>query len=236
MREDMFKVIVERPRGGKGWAHSSRKRLNRDGDLPTKIGVKRHVLITRAKSKWLSENLTPLKRYLGKQVGRPWSDVHSEIVATLRSRDPVQQHILRHLDDFVARQIVIDRNGKWIDASRHNGLSQNPPWRQRYYVDPTDGILKDSEQRWKALGIDPKPWKKKPSRDPNIRVLEEMREFRRIDGIWYEVLFHRDAEALAWVYDLIQRALVPARSRHAVAKRQLSRGELMAFGLTNCNN
>jgi hypothetical protein len=30
--------------------------------------------------------------------------------------------------------------------------------------------------------------------------------------------------------------LVPAKTRHAIAKRQLSRDELMAFGFTNCNN
>lgn len=235
MREDMFKVIVERPRRGAGCAASSRKRLNRDGDLPTKIGVSRHMWLTHAKSKWLRENLAPLKRYLGKQVGRPWRDVQSDILATLRSRDPVQQHVLDHLKDFVARHVAIDGNGDWIEVPQRRRRVRGAPWRQPYYVDPWDSILKDSERLWKTLGIDPKPWKRKPQSEPNIRVLEEMRELRRIGGIWYEIFFHRDADTPAWVYDLIQKTPVPAKTRHAIAKRQLSHDELLAFGLTNSN-
>jgi hypothetical protein len=237
MREDMFKVIVERPRGGRGRANSSRKRLNKDGDLPTKIGISRHMSITNAKSKWLSENLAPLRRYLGKQVGRPWNDVHSDILATIKSRDPVQQHILQHIDGYVARYITLDRDGNWINPRGYFRSASPHLWHQRYYVDPIDGHLKDSVEYWKRHGIDPKPWRRKPAKpDPNKRVLDDMHEIRRIDGIWYEIGYAVEPDALRWDFDLVERALVPASQRRAVSKRQLARNELLAQGIANYHN
>ncbi len=235
MREDMFKVIVERSRGGAGWAPSSRKRLNRDGDLPTKIGVSRHMCLTQAKSKRLAENLAPLKRFIGKQVGRPWNDVHAEIVSRLKSRDPVQQHVLQHVDDYVARRVMIDQHGSLINPGRGRRGWHGLPWRQPYYVDPRDGVLKESATRWKRLGIDPKPWKRREKTDPNIRILEKNRELRCVDGIWYELEFIQEKLRAHddWEYDLLTHTKVRANTRRAIAKRQLSRDELLAHGIAN---
>jgi hypothetical protein len=238
MREDMFKVIVERPRGGAGRAVSSRKRLNRDGDLPTKIGVSRHMWLTHAKSKWLSENLAPLKRFIGKQVGRPWSDVYGEIVSTLKSRDPVQQHVLQHVDGYVARRVMIDQYGSLIDPESGRRRCRTLPWYQPYYVDPRDGLLRESAKLWKKLGIDPKPWKRRDNADPNIRVLEKNRELRCVEGIWYEFeLIHERARPKdEWEFDLLTRSKVHANARRAIAKRQLSRDELLAHGIATQHN
>jgi len=238
MREDMFKVIVERSRGGAGRAVSSRKRLNRDGDLPTKIGVSRHMCLTHAKSKWLSENLAPLKRFIGKQVGRPWNDVYAEIIGTLTSRDPVQQHVLQHVDDYVARRVMLDRYGSLIDPESGRRRRRTLPWYQPYYVDPRDGLLKESAKLWKALGIDPKPWKRREKINPNIRILEKNRELTCIEGIWYELEFIQEGSRPydKWEFDLLTRSKVRANTRRAITKRQLSHDELLAHGIANQHN
>lgn len=238
MREDMFKVIVERPRGGAGRAVSSRKRLNRDGDLPTKIGVSRHMELTHAKSKWLSENLAPLKRFIGKQVGRRWNDVYGEIVGTLTSRDPVQQHVLQHVDGYVARRVMIDQSGSLIDPGSGRRRRRPLLWHQPYYVDPRDGQLKESAKLWKKLGTDPKPWKRREKTDPTIRVLDKNRELRCIEGIWYELVFiHEKLRAYnEWEFDLLTHTKVRANTRRAIAKRQLSHDELLAHGIANQHN
>jgi hypothetical protein len=234
MREDMFKVIVERPRRGWRSAPRNRNRLSGEDDLPVKIGMKRHVALTRSRTKWLNENLNPLRRYLGRQVGRPWNDVYSEISATLAPGHTVKEHVRQHIDDFVARKITVGCNGELIHVSGRLFGAQHIPWRQDYYVDPNDGILKDSAQLWKALNVDPRPWRKrKPEADPNIRRLDEMHELRCVDGVWYEIEFHAAPESQASVFDLVERTLVPACKRHAVAKRQLSGAELRAFGISN---
>ena len=60
MRKDMFKVIVERPRRGADF-RVNRSRLAGEDDLPSRVGMKRFRSLNRTRSKWLNENLAPLK-------------------------------------------------------------------------------------------------------------------------------------------------------------------------------
>ena len=73
MREDMAKVIVERPRRGASGRLKGRLRGNWEAQ-PIKQGMK--FLLTDTKSR--NENLVPLRRYLVRQIGRLWSEVYSE--------------------------------------------------------------------------------------------------------------------------------------------------------------
>lgn len=63
MRADMNKVIVERPRGGRGYPQRSERFARNVEDWPSRAR-KCHY-----KTKYLNENLAPLKRYLRSQVG-----------------------------------------------------------------------------------------------------------------------------------------------------------------------
>src|SRR5271168_836260 len=99
MREDMSRVIVERPRLGGG--RSRKGRAVPLEDLPKQEGIRRkHVL--SGEEKMLNENLAPLRRYLERQVGRPWEKVYSEVALHLRADSAVHQHVRDHLADFVA--------------------------------------------------------------------------------------------------------------------------------------
>src|ERR1700760_2116860 len=102
MRPDMFKVIVERPRGGGGWATKQRIVWNDDR---TKVPMNRN------RSKSLNENLAPLRRFLRRSVGRPWNAVFSEICEGLSVRNPVQKHVRDHLKDLVLLH-TFERDGK----------------------------------------------------------------------------------------------------------------------------
>src|SRR6185436_19129482 len=109
MREDMHKVIVERPRLGRGpyrppaWEKNARLE-----DLPTKEGIRRRH--TRD-SKALNEHLQPLVRFLRKQVGRPWDAVYRDISARLRPKSVVQQHVRDHVWDYVERHVTLGPKG-----------------------------------------------------------------------------------------------------------------------------
>lgn len=76
MREDMFKVIVERPRlvNSNAYKEDGRQFRN-DEENGTRLGIKKGY----AYSKGLNENLAPLRRFLEKQVNRPWDKVYAEI-------------------------------------------------------------------------------------------------------------------------------------------------------------
>ena len=85
-------------------------------ELPAKQGMRRrHVL--HGDPKQLNENLAPLKRYLGKQVGRPWNAVYRDLSAGLRATSAVQQHVRDHIWDYVERHVTIDSNGEVFGLS-----------------------------------------------------------------------------------------------------------------------
>ena len=101
MRDDMARVIVERPRVR---PHNNRKgRRWALEDLPSHEGMRRAAAL-RGDRKELNENLAPLRRYLEGQVGRPWDKVYAEIAARLRVDIPGSRHnpkILRVYDSEV---------------------------------------------------------------------------------------------------------------------------------------
>jgi hypothetical protein len=174
MREDMAHVIVERPRIIDGRPRKGRARPLEE--YPKQLGMRRSQR-ERGGDKTLNENLAPLRRFLERQVGRPWDKVFSEIAARLRPDNTVQQHVRDHLKDFVATK---PRRG--ISSWRGG---DGALWYQPLYVDPRDGILKrtdrlpEARQRREA---------RKRANPPVERVeLSSTRELRRIDGIWYDV-------------------------------------------------
>lgn len=176
MRDDMAKVIVERPR-----IPAFKIRKGRDqplDDMPTHEGMRRgHAL--RGDRKALNENLTPLRRFLESQVGRPWDKVYSVIAAHLRVDSTVQQHVRDHLRDFVAvkpRRIVQG----W------RSLGKGALWRQRLYVDPITGLLCRTDRLPEEKARHRRIKQKAPK--PVDRVtLTKNRELRLIHDVWYEV-------------------------------------------------
>lgn len=178
MREDMSRVIVERPRivesaGRKG-------RTSPLEQLPVQEGMRRSQS-ERGGYKMLNENPAPLRRFLERQVGRPWDKVYSEIAERLRVDNTVQQHVRDHLEDFVATRPRRGVSG-WY---RRGGASL---WHEPLYVDPCDGILKRTDclpevkaRRRRAFA---QARRKMP---PDRVILSADRELRRKDGIWYDI-------------------------------------------------
>jgi hypothetical protein len=178
MRDDMAKVIVERPRRGGGLTRKGRERPLEH--LPFGEGMRRpHVRQYRGKQ--LNENLAPLRRYLDRQVGRPWRKVFAEIAANLRVASTVDQHVRDHVRDFVALKPQAGINDFW---HRADGI-----WGEDFYVDPADGLLKRTAdlpalRRRRRLAAE----RRRAKREVTRIALAPDRELRRIDGIWYELL------------------------------------------------
>lgn len=161
MRGDMAKVIVERPRLNRHCRKGRRVALE---DMPFQIGMIRDRR-EHDGHKQLNENRAPLRRFLHKQVGRRWDNVYSEIAANLRVTSTVQQHVRDHVEDFV------DLHGEehsWVEL----------------YVDPADGILKlnDRKKNRKVNRL-----REERERPVTSVKLDEMRELKLIDGVWFEV-------------------------------------------------
>src|SRR5437762_2668741 len=105
MREDMAKVIVERPRK-RGCAlnkpKSYAKQLYRIAaeDQPKRESIKRRWW---AGEKYLNEHLGPLRRFLDSRLGRPWDAVFSEICERINRHSAVQDHVRDHVEQYVVK-------------------------------------------------------------------------------------------------------------------------------------
>jgi hypothetical protein len=182
MREDMYKVIVERPRRGK-CGDAAAVRLRRDFDGPTKLGMRAGY-----GSRNLNENLAPLRRYLRAQLGRPWNKVFSEICAEIDRRNTVQQHIHQHIRDFIAIDVEV-REGQLVDlAPRWRFLRSDPGISQEFYVDPYSGLIR--------LNRHYRSWRREVAESRKLeaakiaarrRAVDEDTLLLLLEGIWFRV-------------------------------------------------
>jgi hypothetical protein len=131
MRDDMFEVIIERPRSGRSWAEP----LRTPEDDRTWMPVSR-----RRGSKQLNENLAPLRRYLRGNVGRPWDAVYADICRNLSVRSAVQKHVRDHLRDFVLVHVEERDGALWGGRFERRELVRGH--RDQLYVCPRTGLLK----------------------------------------------------------------------------------------------
>lgn len=245
MRDDMFEVIIERPR------YASRARyprsLRRRDAHATKYNSESLGFVTSVRygDKWLNENIAPLRRYLERQVNRPWDKVWSEICAKLRSDSAVQQHVRDHVADFVALKTFMKdgvvwsaQNGRFFGTAPHP-LAQS---RSALYVDPRSGLLrrnKYAESRKYKTG---KRQLEREARERTQRMREiapNLQAHRFGERGWWEVVLastelssheikrqRLDVVVAAGFSDLPSHLLYGRSGVYAIAKRQLSKREI----------
>lgn len=192
MREDMFKVIVERPRSGRSRATKSKIRYDKCAGR-SRVSGHRLVMEATGNVKHLNENLAPLKRYLCKQVGRRWDDVFSEICQHLDTGSTVKMHVREHLDDFVERNVRRDSEGVLWSHNGWRGPQKLMEMRTELYVDPDDGLIKETRKLCQKLGVPFAPcyWALKRSEvEKKQKPIHKICKFTwhvQLGGIWYSV-------------------------------------------------
>jgi hypothetical protein len=261
MRDDMFKVIVERPRRG-GWMDAGTARAYRNSeDAPAKIGIKKGY----THRKWLNENLAPLKRWLESQVNRPWDKVYAELCANIDRRSTVQEHIFAHIDQFVERETRLLDGHVYVLSRWSRELQRIEVSRATLYVHPATGILRHNKRRetWRQVR-EKQRTKIEAETNAKRRILNDFEQHHKIDGVWYHVTlatmepgrpYHDSKSGLTEFaypkhWDVVRKEMV-SRSRdgkptgdtlfgkryvYASVKRQLSNAELKRYQLSNDTN
>ena len=237
MREDMAKVLVERPRirGGytpgpvKGYRKRLRRQLDSEDSPPPREGMK----VRGGKTKHFNEHLSPLRRFLDSNVGRPWDKVYGEICSHVDRGNVVQKHILTHLFDYVVTKVIlIDGQPCNGEAGRRYGepLRESESYHQ-WYVCPKSGLLRRSRH----------VRRRKQSDEPRPRIVRigptEMCLER--NGQWELLTVAPLPEELAQKprYDVVRKRLVYPWSRceaqgfygapvYATSRRPISKREL----------
>lgn len=195
MREDMFEVIIERPRHGHRMGHHRRARrmdakllTAREPDLLlSKLGMQRGATFGRS-TKSLNENLAPLRRYLERQVNRPWDKVWSEISANLAAASTVQQHVRDHVVDFVTIKTFVKDGAVWV-TTRHGKPIPLSEDTCKLYVDPRTGILRKNKHfaSWQKKRRDDQAAAAK-HRAARIREISPTVQVHKLDdNCWWEV-------------------------------------------------
>lgn len=242
MRDDMDKVIVERPRRG-GLDRPGRGARDPE-DEPLRQGIRR----AHAKRKWLNENLAPLKRWLQQQVHRPWDKVHSELSTGIDRRNTVQDHIYAHIGDFVERHArLVD--GEVCVKNWRRGWVPIRETRTLLFVHPATGILlpnrglQGSAQRRKQA----RAAQDASSPFAQCVVIDAVTQWHRDGDCWFEVtLAPLSADPRQHHFDVLRRCAVSISNAsqappggapsncamygrcdvYAASKRQLGRREL----------
>jgi hypothetical protein len=228
MREDMSKVIVERPRMRIPKPYRShypraslRSAWRDDDDAPRREGMGRGY-----RYKWLNENLAPLQRFLRSRVGRPWDKVFSEMSRHISLDSAVKKHVLQHLHEFVAQK-TREIDGQLYEIDLYGRVV--PFWqnrrRARLYVCSRTGLLR--------LFENPRRLPKAP-RFPG-RAIDADHDVRKIDGTWYLVRFApmpSSWEQRIQTYDVVLKGNLPFQlSRYGVVNELWGRQDRYACEL-----
>ncbi|MEY3210431.1 MAG: hypothetical protein RIT28_912 [Pseudomonadota bacterium] len=137
MRDDMDRVLIERPRYDSHRRHPQRRRQRRfDEDSPRMQPVSR-----RGGSRHLSDLLGPLRRLLVRRCGSRWDAVYSELRAGLKPRSTLHLHVLEHLARMVHTDVVMIDGAPWSQS--WGGARPLTDYNHHtFFVDPRDGVLR----------------------------------------------------------------------------------------------
>jgi hypothetical protein len=223
--------------------------------LPLRVGLQRAARQVGT-SKMLNENLRPLQRYLESQINRPWDKVWSEISKNLRVASAVQQHVRDHVPDFVAIRVVARDGAMWV-PDRYGRLFRLEDSHIRMYVDPRTGLLRRNKhfKSWNRKRREEEAAVTRQLAERMRELAPGVQLHRFDDGTWWEVrlapvpteavkvasgnstrtvdrvLPHTDIVRGTSLTKLSPGELYGRWGVYAVAKRQLSRKEMLALGL-----
>lgn len=170
MREDMSKVLTERPRKKCEYRRYSSNSERSIDDFQQKESMKlRHI-----ERKSFSDLLGPLYRFVDSRIGKPWNDVYSEICQHIKPKSTLQLHVLGHLKHIVLTNVIVEGNfiRRPTDKQYLNITSYKKY--KLYYVDPTTGILRKAK-------IFPY---EQPKKETTV-VSNGMIQYRLVNKVWY---------------------------------------------------
>src|SRR5258708_7704922 len=147
MRSDMSKVITERPRSGHYLpSRKSAARIRPGGpddeyeDQPKRLPISWGSQSSLG-CKYFSDHLGPLRRFLRRNVNRPWDKVFGELKAQLDDRSVTGRHVFEHIKTEVKQDCFIGKDGKvYIPMGSHGPV---PVY--GLYVHPRTLLLKWKE-------------------------------------------------------------------------------------------
>ena len=231
MRADMGKVITERERAG-----GQRSRAGRDGGSVPWRGhedsyddqPKRGKISPVGRHGWHTKEFTdvlpPIYGFLRKQIGRPWDKIYSELCKHLDKRKLTHAHVFTHVFQFVGLHVRRCTDGIYRETGGIYGrLNDQGEYVEsgpspELYVHPRTGLLRKNKKEGRHAR------KARLEREKTYNQLRftDGREWRKIDGIWYDYRLVPFNSNDHFPKDLVYEGVKAFK----VIKRQLSKQEL----------
>lgn len=241
MRDDMFKIIVERPRAYSrtkfsNIRHNAKVNDYVDDSASSKIGMRRLWGISGENRKYLNENLQPLVRFLHSRVDQPWDQVFSEICENINTNSTVQKHVRDHIRDYVG-----------IDYRFQNGTKRRANYQPLFFVDET-GILRTNARKgeskytyaYRQRVEELKERRQKELDSVYRRIGDE--ELWKINGIWYTPVWKINdiwynpickVPGFEGCFDIFTKKSVKYGDWYRYSKKTADRKTLRRFGVSN---
>ncbi|MBW4472344.1 MAG: hypothetical protein KME45_18365 [Stenomitos rutilans HA7619-LM2] len=227
----LSEIVIERPRGGRRMSLRKltgfKKQLHQLTEEASQDGLFNSYLIKpRNKSKYLSDHLGPLRRFLRSKVGQPWNDVYSELCQRLDGSTMAGQHVLDHVQDYVERHVELINGIPCQKSRRQYRLTQG--YRFKLYVHPETGILCDPAESSLTSIADPPP---KPKWQTDTINLDAYHQYHKLDDIWY-LITYQEIPATESVFDILYRVTVTRGQKgfsdrlYAASKHQCNKREI----------
>jgi hypothetical protein len=207
------RIVIERPRGG--WRASlkkvpgNRRHLKEITDAAYTDGIfNPYLLKLKRKSKYFSDCLGPLSRWLRSKVGQDWDDIYHELCQILDITTLSGKHILSHVWGYVERDVVLVDG---IVCDRRYGR-QLGSGREELYVHPETRIL----------CLANKVRKLPPKKPDDFLKIDDYHHYQKLDGIWY--LFElADREELEVIHQYYSRVKT---WKYTASKRQCNKKQI----------
>ncbi|QLE42568.1 hypothetical protein FD723_20450 [Nostoc sp. C052] len=186
----LSEIVIERPRGGRRISLKKvtgfKKQLYKITQDAIQDGLLNPYLIKPInKSKYLSDHLGPLRRFLRSQVGQPWNDVYSQLCQRLDPNTMAGRHVIDHVWDYVERYVeIID--GSFYSKSYRGYRSQlDTNHRDRFYIHPETGILCAAER----IPRKQKQKQEQKQEQTDIVIIDNYHQYQKLNDIWYFITF-----------------------------------------------
>ena len=108
MRRDIDKVVFERAKGNRSWASKTPRPERVVLDTSDQQLNEETNGVRRKRQKYTNSHVSPLKRFLIRNVGRHWSKVYSEVCASADARSFLGIEIRALIESFVATKCWFD--------------------------------------------------------------------------------------------------------------------------------
>lgn len=195
MRQDMHKLLCLRPRvrssdrdADRTFPRTKRNKLHlvygkdEDGEYVESnapVAYKMGRFWCGGGTKEFGEYFAPLRRWLDKQVGRPWNLVYKELRSVVNKDNAVRAHALVHVSQWVQDHVHVGEDGRLLSYRNGWELADG-----QLYLHPETKILLRYRRK-------PEP-SAKPA--PHFHKIDGSTILLCKEGIWYRIQYSREIE------------------------------------------